>query len=342
MQNIDFSSLSKPVSDSELKAYLKHKKTLTDKNSNRTAKVVLKVIKFLAIAFAVFILLSLTIIFMTTEGSFKLMSIAPLFIALTIIFAISHSSKQAKIKDFKLHRLATENNLTYVPYSKPTSMDGFIFNIGHSHILLNRIIFPDGTEIANYKYTTGSGKNQQTHHWSYIRLQLMRKVPHMILDSKRNNLFGKISNLPKGVDRSQILSLEGNFDNYFTLFAPKEYETDALYIFTPDVMQALIEVDDTNPYDMEAIDDHFYIYRQGSIKVDNPEDWEKLTQVVQILKPKLDKQTHFYADDNVGSREVNQVSEPGLRLKSRLSIISIISLILIFAYIIWLFASFGS
>ena len=39
--------------------------------------------------------------------------------------------------------------------------------------------------------------------------------------------------------RTQVLSLEGDFDRYFTLYCPKEYERDALYVFTPDLMALL-------------------------------------------------------------------------------------------------------
>lgn len=38
-----------------------------------------------------------------------------------------------------------------------------------------------------------------------------------------------------------MLSLEGDFDRYFTLYCPGDYERDALYVFTPDLLALLID-----------------------------------------------------------------------------------------------------
>ncbi|MEO7546479.1 MAG: hypothetical protein ABIT21_09370 [Terrimesophilobacter sp.] len=76
-------------------------------------------------------------------------------------------------------------------------------------------------------------------------------VPNMILDAKSNNFLW--TNLPQNFSRNQVLSLEGDFDKHFTLYCPKEYEHDALYVFTPDLMTRLI--DHAAGYDVELVDD---------------------------------------------------------------------------------------
>lgn len=49
--------------------------------------------------------------------------------------------------------------------------------------------------------------------------------------------------------RDQVLSLEGDFDRYFTPYCPKQYERDALSVFTPDLMALCI--DEAAPFDIE-------------------------------------------------------------------------------------------
>ena len=48
----------------------------------------------------------------------------------------------------------------------------------------------------------------------------------MVLDARSNNgLFGG-TNLPSQFSKDQILTLEGNFSEYFTLYCRREYERD--------------------------------------------------------------------------------------------------------------------
>ena len=99
---------------------------------------------------------------------------------------------------------------------------------------------PRFVEFANYRYTTGSGKNKTTHTWGYVAVKLDVPLPHIVLDAKGNNgIFG--SNLPATFDKDQRLSLEGDFDEYFSLYCPQGYEPDALYLFTPDIMARFID-----------------------------------------------------------------------------------------------------
>lgn len=152
-------------------------------------------------------------------------------------------------KEAVLYRFATANALLLSLDAAPTDHHGVIFTQGHSQRISAAYTAADGTQIGNYHYTTGSGKNRRDHHWKFVRIKLVRRLPHMVLDAKSNNFFGKLSNLPAGF-HGQALSLEGNFDNYFTLYAPKEYERDALYVFTPDVMATVIDLG--SAYDMEV------------------------------------------------------------------------------------------
>jgi hypothetical protein len=155
-------------------------------------------------------------------------------------------------------------------------------------------------EAGEFVYETGNQKYRREHRTSYLLLQLDRRLPHILLDARSNNgLFG--SNLPIGFDRSQILHLEGDFDRYFTLYCPKGYERDALYLFTPDVMAAFI--DNAAHVDVEIVDDLMFVYDTGGLPLDRPADWVRIQHLVAALWPKTEKQTSAYSDDRLVTRD---------------------------------------
>jgi hypothetical protein len=225
--------------------------------------------------------------------------------------------------DLRLYRFvyfAKENNFQYQQKHSTGGQPGLIFHEGHSRIFRDVISGAANDtpfEMGNYFYVTGSGKNQQSHDWGYMVIPLKRHVPNMILDAKSNNMsmFGiEMTNLPSAFKNNQTLSLEGDFDNYFTLYAPKEYKRDALYIFTPDLMALLI--DNTATFDVETVDDKLYIYSSQQLNLLNPLLLEKLFQIITTVGVKTISQTASYADERViESAQGSIIAEPGRRLK---------------------------
>ena len=247
-----------------------------------------------------------------------------------------------KRNDIRLYRyvyFAQENGFFYSRDTTNYSQSGLIFHEGHSRSyrdvisgMLNNTPF----EMGNFFYTTGSGKNQQSHDWGYMMIPLKRHVPNMILDAKSNNIgiFGVgITNLPSAFKNNQTLSLEGDFDDYFTLYAPEEYKQDALYIFTPDLMALLI--DNTAKFDVETVDDKLYIYSSNRLDLLNPLLLEKLFQIIATVGVKTISQTASYADERVAeSAQGTTIAEPGRRLKpSYTSTVIIITIIVIFYFL---------
>jgi len=109
-------------------------------------------------------------------------------------------------------------------------------------------------------------------------------LPNIVLDATSNNsLFG--SNLPASFDKSQRLSLEGDFDRYFDLYCPAGYETDALYLFTPDIMARFI--DHAAALDVEIVDDWLFLYARREFSTLDPATWAWLFSVVGALLDKF-------------------------------------------------------
>lgn len=239
-----------------------------------------------------------------------------IFLASFLVF-IYRVNKAYIRKRVRMDKFARINNLTLVTDRTDPPLSGVIFGVGHSRQINEALILPDGTEIGNYQYTTGSGKNRQTHIWGYMRVKLVRHVPNMLLDSKKNNFFGgRFSNLPQSYTKDQTLKLEGDFNDHFTLYAPSDYGQDALYIFTPDVMAALI--DHGSDFDMEVIDNNLVFYRTQALRLETEQELQGLLTVLEKISSELIDQADYYADSRVGDRALDVIAEPGKRLKSRM------------------------
>lgn len=224
----------------------------------------------------------------------------------------------------KLDKFANANGMIFSPSDANPNYPGSIFAIGDSRKATNH--FRSATDryldIGNYSYSTGSGKSRSTHHWGFMALQLDRKLPHMVLDSKANNgLFGG-TNLPAYFKQDQVLSLEGNFDDYFRLYCPKQYERDALYVFTPDLMALLI--DNAAPFDVEIVDAWLFVYSATPFASAEPALYQRLFQIVDTVGKKALAQTERYSDERVGDFAINLVAPQGQRLNRGVSVGAIV------------------
>jgi hypothetical protein len=228
-----------------------------------------------------------------------------------ICVAVAEKATERRIR---FENFARDNQLTYLYEQVKPEFPGIIFSSGSQRLLYDRFL-TDKFEIGNYRYTVQHGKSSTTYKYGYIRIALERHVVHMLLDAKSNNtnVFGlSISNLPVTLNKDQTLSLEGNFDDYFTLYAPKEYERDALYIFTPDLMALLI--DEAAQFDVEVIDDQLFIYGK-EFQLMQPQTWQRVFEIITTIGKKTFSQTDYYADEKVGNRSLDVVAEPGRRLR---------------------------
>ena len=234
----------------------------------------------------------------------------------------------------KLDRFARANGFVFSPSDGSPVYPGSIFQLGSDRKSLEHFRTTEGRflDFGNYEYTTGSGKSRSTHRWGFLALELDRKLPHMVLDSKANNgLFGG-TNLPATFSKDQVLSLEGDFDTYFTLYCPKEYERDALYVFTPDLMALLI--DEAAPFDVEIVDDWMFVYSAKPFPSGVPAVYERLLRIVDTVGAKTLTQTDRYRDERTAAPfAANVVAPQGARLKRSVGVGAI--LLMIAAALIW-------
>ncbi|HET6301463.1 hypothetical protein [Microbacterium sp.] len=207
-------------------------------------------------------------------------------VAVAIVFTSVLGQRKRRERWYRLDRFARVNGMTFEPQHAAPPLPGMIFSIGDSRVAtdLVRGHRPRFVEFANYRYVTGSGKNRTTHNWGYVAVKLDVPLPHIVLDAKGNNaVFG--SNLPTAFKSSQRLSLEGDFDRYFSLYCPEGYERDALYLFTPDIMARFI--DNAAALDVEIVDDWLFLYAKRPLSTLDPATWAWLFSAVGALLDKF-------------------------------------------------------
>lgn len=265
--------------------------------------------------------------------------IAPLLFAAAGAFAVYQYVRQLAGRWESLlrrTRFAAANQLMYSPGTKNPAYPGLIFSLGEARQTSDNYhsLGARRFDIGNYRYTTGSGKNKTTHQWGYLALRLDRKLPHMVLDARGNNSILGGSSLPTSFRRDQRLSLEGDFDKYFTLYCPREYERDALYVFTPDLMALLI--DESATFDVEIVDDWMFVYSAQPLELDRPAPVQRMFRIIDTVGAKTLRQTDRYADDRIGDSTIDLVAPRGRRLRKSSTLASV-GVVVVFAWVAFSF-----
>lgn len=228
-----------------------------------------------------------------------------------------HAYRKLVANRLRLMAFARDNQLVYVEEMKKPPYPGVIFQTGSQRRSYDQFLGEANGEfeIGNYEYTIQQGKSSSTYRYGYIRIALERHVAHMLLDGRANNTTvfnASFSNLPITMARDQTLALEGDFNEHFTLYAPKEYERDAYYIFTPDLMALLI--DQAGKFDVEVIDDQLFVYGK-EFNFYDATTWQRIMAIIMTIGAKTISQTDYYADERIGNRALDEVADGGRRLR---------------------------
>lgn len=341
---IDFAPLQTPVPESEVDAF----KATAKANGMPWAGIQLNQILAAVLVIPVVlvfvgIVFSFTAIFATTAleaGNPILATIPILFlvlviglIALAIVKGVGALGRRWELWA-RMDRFARANGMTFSPLDANPSYPGAIFGLGDTRQAVDHLRSATGRffDFGNYRYTTGSGKSRSTRTWGFLAFQLDRTLPHMVLDSQANNgIFG--TNLPASFDKQQVLSLEGDFDRYFTLYCPREYERDALYVFTPDLMALLI--DEAAPFDVEIVDAWMFVYSNTAFRTGDANLYARLFRIMDTVGAKTLSQTDRYVDERIGTFAANVVAPQGARLKRRVSVGAILIGVAVVGFWIW-------
>jgi hypothetical protein len=269
-------------------------------------KIVVAAIIAVAVLLCVLILVTapqLALFLLPGIGFVTLILLFGVLFAIQIKTSITGSPGDAA-KQAVLTQFAADNGLLYRTRSRGPSYPGCIFAsmntrlpYVYDHLSTIRGRYLDFGNFHSYS-TTGDGPGSHLdpdpllNSWGFIALQMDQQLPNILLISKRR--VGGQTVLPIQPDPSQILSLEGNFDQYFTLYCPKEFEQDALYVFTPDLMALLI--DEAAPFDVEIVDRWMFFYVPRPFNSMDPQVYQRLFRILQTVGTKIVGQTSNYSN----------------------------------------------
>ncbi len=207
-----------------------------------------------------------------------------------------------RLRDARLWRFARANDLAFAHRIESGSESWHIARDGHGFpenmrnveeaslgrlddviVARNRVVPPKDTQPMSLRRP-----------FAFACLKLPSHVPQIILKNRRSRIL-PLAGL--GLGNRRRLSLEGDFDRHFTLLCPEGYERDALQIFTPDVMAAVI--DTAGRMEIELVEDHLYCYFPFATPLWRPEVMDRMQRLLALLERKFGRQTRHYRDDRV-------------------------------------------
>lgn len=223
---------------------------------------------------------------------------------------------------WRLNAFAQDNNLHYLSRGSNLQRIGSILTgirAKYWDVFTTEL---DGRVVVfgNARSTMTASQSHARDGWSFLAVKLPTNVPHMYLrpNTRRATLTPIISFIP-----GQRMSLEGDFDRHFALFAPKDYQRDALYVITPDLMAMLI--DELPGSYVETFADTLVVTTPRPMRFDHLDSWERVSRLLDTVVPKTVRQTRRYQDHR--SEVGGEVGEKGRRLRYGIPIVSVISLI---------------
>lgn len=158
----------------------------------------------------------------------------------------------------------------------------------------------------------------------FLAIQLERELPQYVLDARTND-EGMVSSIIMPIAGGQQISLEGDFDQHFTLYGPAGYEAEARYVFTPDLMGLLI--DETGDLDVEIVGDRLYVYARGGFDLSSPAVWGRLDRIRAVVGAKTLRQTGRYTDDRPAGAGGRRLRLGFFGSRSKVGIVFVIALV---------------
>lgn len=148
--------------------------------------------------------------------------------------------------------------------------------------VIDAVLGDANADMFVYQTVTGSGKSQQTYVFTIARVMMPAAMPHIFLRAK-GNVWSTVR--PEFEDH-ETLSLEGDFNDYFSLQIEEGQEVNVLEILTPDVMQSLVSY--SQKEDIEILGKSLFFILSGDART--PESTNKLVESVAALSSQIAEQ----------------------------------------------------
>ncbi len=190
------------------------------------------------------------------------------------------------VEDAALAAFARANGLAYTMVNPLPRYPGVLFaRPRRTANVVDRIHTTSGryVEIGNLDFSDDVGEDS----WGFVAIHLDQRLPHLVLSAERAS-----RRLPVDVADTQQLRLEGDFSDHFTLYAPAEFQRDALYVFAPDLM--VLFIDELDDLHAEIVDDWFFVYSSTDFRGADAALMERLFLIIGLVGAKMQRQTRSY------------------------------------------------
>jgi hypothetical protein len=219
-----------------------------------------------------------------------------IFSAVTVI--VLYAIVFNKMTEYLMRQFADSLGYSYTSRGEMTSVFGSLFTIGHrhsiSHVLSGRKE-DHPVRIFLYSYVVGQGKNSRTYRYTVFEKTFDCIVPHVLVHKPELFFSDDVPVFSNSVD----ITLEGNFNKYFSLAVEKDFEMEAYQIFTPDIMEELIETSKT--FGFEFIQNRLYVYTPKFIGT--RAELDTMFALSEKLCKKLEPVLHGMEDDITAVKE---------------------------------------
>ncbi len=164
---------------------------------------------------------------------------------------------RAQLQHLFMQQIASAIGFGYESTGSLRALHGEFFQLGTSpgiEDVLSGVYHGCPIEIFNYRFTVHQGKSAHTEYYTIFALTFDGKLPDIALAPKSFLGAGSLASAP---DADAKITLEGDFNEHFYLYAPKTFEVEIREIFQPDLMAELVEK--YRSYRIEIADSRMYV-----------------------------------------------------------------------------------
>lgn len=170
----------------------------------------------------------------------------------------------SKAREEFMRQFAESHGFVYVSSEGPGMMLGNLLHKGNekSRTISNMVEGQHSEHRVRfffYSYTVGSGDSKRTYSYTVSEIFFNGHSPDIVIESRSDWDF-----ISYAGNHQKEMPVEGFFKKYFAVFVPEDFEIETLELFTPDVMEYLIN--NAKNYNFEFVEDRLYIFRQGLIE----------------------------------------------------------------------------
>ncbi|MDR1264063.1 MAG: hypothetical protein LBK42_00475 [Propionibacteriaceae bacterium] len=201
-------------------------------------------------------------------------------------------------RNVRLNRFCSAHGLGFQELRQDVRLPGAPFR-SDRRSLTQPIITGGGLIIGRHRILEDQRQNKIELYrpFTFGMIRLPQAVPHIILKNRHSKVvpMSRLRNIAQ-------MALEGDFADTFTLYCPASYERDALYIFTPDVMTACLDL--AGDAELELVDDYLFLYTLSGEACRDPEKLLALRDIIERLAGRFGRQVAAYSDDRSASGRV--------------------------------------